>query len=431
MFRLRRTIVRKHSQGLRSASRGWLAGLLALCVWFRCAADAQADGPPPAPEPSSPHVEAPGPLLGFDVFVDGEAIHLLLEVPGDAPESAQAVHRVSRDGGRTWSAPVRVDQGADVPLRVKHGSEPQLAFRGETGVAAWTAIGTGFMKRGPATAAWTTDGGRTWKPGPPPCPTGTRNSQAFLDLAVDAGGRFHLVWLDGRTDPRTSYSASSTGPDAGWSSPSVIDGAACACCWNRLTVGGDGSVYLAYRDDVPRDMGVAVWEPAGAAWRSLGRAGAFDWRVDGCPHVGGGIVESLGPRGCTLHAVVWTAREDAVGLYLVSCAPDRGVWTAPVRIGSKTAKHADLAFAGGRLVCAWDAWMAPDDPSAVFVAESADGGATWSEPMRLSPPGIASSFPRVVRVGGRRLVFFAREDPGGARLEGPVDSALAGSGKRE
>lgn len=408
-----------------------LAALLAA-GWLGVASGGlAADETPLAVRPTG-RVDEPAPVLGYDLFADGDALHLLVEIRAETPDAAHAVHRVSRDRGRTWSLPVAIPEGGEPPLAAKHGSAPQVAFRGDVGLAVWTGIGTGFMKRGPAVVAWTTDGGRTWTPGGLASPTGTRDSQAFLDLAVEAGGRFHLVWFDGRTEPRTMRHAWSDGPDVAWSAPTVIDGATCACCWNRLVTGEDGAVYALYRDEVPRDMAAAVLEPEAREWRALGRAGAFGWIVEGCPHVGGGLAASGTGVLRSLHATVWTAQEDAVGLYALRSFPNRGGWDAPIRLGSKTAKHSDLAAAGDRLVCAWDQWMALDDLAGVFVAESTDRGATWSSPVRISPPGVQASFPRALRVADRFVVFYVSGDPAGGTIVGPFEpyAPVAGAGRK-
>ena len=66
-------------------------------------------------------------------------------------------------------------------------------------VAAWTTAGTqDRFGRGPIATAVSADGGATWAPGPNPADDGLSTGHAFLDLACDAKGSFHLVWLDGR-----------------------------------------------------------------------------------------------------------------------------------------------------------------------------------------------------------------------------------------
>ena len=167
-----------------------------------------------------------------------------------------------------------------------------------------------------------------------------------------------------------------------------------------------GAVAVLYRDKDPRDLAVAASTDAGTTWARRGTAGAFGWAFDGCPHVGGGIAFTRGG----LAALAWTGDEDDAGLHALRSEDGGATWSAPVRVGSRTAHRGDLAAAGDVVAAVWD------DPVAakgkILGATSADGGRTWSPPRTLATTGAAQ--PTVAAVGpGRFLAAWIEAAAGG------------------
>ncbi|HEX2462985.1 MAG TPA: exo-alpha-sialidase, partial [Thermoanaerobaculia bacterium] len=202
------------------------------------------------------------------------------------------------------------------------------------------------------------------------------------------------VWIDGR-DGDTGLRVAASTDGVVWRANANVDAVTCQCCWNDLAVLGPDRLAVLYRDRDPRDMAVAVTEDGARSWERRGTAGAFGWKVDGCPHVGGG----LAMFGATLHAVVWTGAPDRAGLYDVASADGGRHWSEPFELGGRGARHGDLAVAGGALVAAWD------EGAAIYAARSADGK-TWSEPLRLSDATARASHPLVVATASGALVLW-------------------------
>jgi hypothetical protein len=341
--------------------------------------------------------DAPG-VRSLDLHAGGGVADVLTAVRTDA--GVELRHQRSRDGGRTWSAAVRLPAGPGDLKGAHRGSDPQVAASGERLVAVWTTPGTSPYGSGPLATALSADGGRTWTRGPNPADDGSTDGHGYADLAVDGSGAFHLVWLDGRDGGQGLRAAVSRDGGRTWSANTTVDARTCECCWNRAAVADSGEVAVLYRDKDPRDLAVATSSDGGRTWRRRGVAGAFDWRFEGCPHVGGGI--AFGGRG--LHALAWTGSEADAGLYAVG-SPDGGAaWTAPVRLGSKTAHRGDLASSGGTLAAAWDD---PAVKGAILAATSADGGRTWTAPRVVTAAGAAAAQPIVAALApGRFLVAW-------------------------
>ena len=342
-------------------------------------------GSPPLEEVASADVDAFPTftaLKGFDVVSDRGDVQALLKTEVD---EEILLHYIQSDGTH-WLDAVRLDQITDATAP-SPSSEVHLASRGEQRVAVWNVPGTGLFGSGPMTTAYSHDGGVTWAAGPNPADDGSTGGHAFIDVSAGEDG-FHLVWLDSRDGSQGVRYARSTDGGVSWEANQTVDAETCECCWNRVLSDGR-DVHVLYRDKDPRDMALASFQDG--AWTHVGRVGAFDWNVDGCPHVGGGIV--LSPRDEKLHAVVWTGHEDRVGVYYQRS--DAEGWTEPHRLGTEMARHSDLAVGSdGRLAAIWDSYET--DGYVVYASTSEDDGRTWSGPAKLSRADVSSHHPRVL-----------------------------------
>ncbi|MBC7945200.1 MAG: exo-alpha-sialidase [Burkholderiales bacterium] len=338
-------------------------------------------------------------VQSLDVYVDQNTMHLLTGEYRAREKTRTLWHRRSVDGGKTWTEPVRVDAGAQPVHGFERGNDAQIAAIGQRLIAVWTTLGSGWGGSGPLAVAVSEDGGKTWQAQLNPADDNSTGGHAFIDLIADRNGMFHLVWLDDRNGSQgLRYTQSSDA--ATWIPNRSLDRKTCECCWNTL-FGGAENLYALYRGNDPRDMRLAVSTDSGLAWKQSGQVGAFGWKINACPHAGGALASS----GGRLHALVWTGRDGAPGLYHLHSADSGKRWSEPRRLGSEDAKHADLATAGReKLAAVWD--EASDGDSAIFGARSEDGGATWSTPRRLSDFGANATHPRIVFSAGEYRVLW-------------------------
>ena len=193
----------------------------------------------------------------------------------------------------------------------------------------------------------------------------------------------------------------------------------------RLCGTVDGAVVVAWTDD--RDGSLAVYArrspDAGLTWPDppvrFGVAGATAEHPDLVCDGGSAVL-------------AWEDRRDGQGVnpnVYVAASPDGGAtWSESVRVtadalGAHSHLSPRLAAAGGKVHVAWygDEFGAYD----VFVASSADGGVTFGPPARLGSdaPGSAWSAHPVVAADGSGEVHVAWED----RRTGVVDVYVASS----
>jgi hypothetical protein len=352
---------------------------------------------------------APGACVSADVCLQRSTIDLLSAHAGAKSGEAVQLHfQRSEDAAKTWSAPVRI--GADQPPTIAHrGMDAQIAASGDRLIAAWPAPGDDHMGRGPMELALSSDGGKTWRPGKRPSEPDATSGQSFIDVAADARGVFHLVWLDsqGEDGKGLRYAQSRDGGQT-WSQVRTLDPTTCECCWNSIAIGSGGKVAVLYRNRDPRDMAVVRSDDGGATWSQPVTVGRFDWAIGACPHVGGGLAFS---DDGSLHAVVWSGQARHVGVYALS-SPDGGSrWLAPQRLGGVDATRPTLAIrSDGALVATWDAFTG--GTQAIFAAESFDSGKTWRPAQRLSDPGVSAMHPQVFTVGNETRVLWTQSATG-------------------
>ncbi|WP_254786801.1 sialidase family protein [Methylomonas sp. LWB] len=349
-------------------------------------------------------------LRSFDVQANGAKVHAAFIADGGDPRQPYIGYLHSEDGGRHWSAPVALAGQFQRPVESKTGNDIQVAASGDNVVLVWQVSGE-IPGMGPLFVARSADGGQSWQAGANP--TGSDIDQSHHDLAADAAGRFHLVWLDDRDENGYQGVRYARSDDAGlhWQAAQSVDDSSCSCCWNRIAAAPDGKVDILYRDMEPRDMALAQSADTGISWQRAATVGGFGWKFDGCPHNGGSLAYA---DDASRHALVWTGADQQVGLYHLQSADGGASWSAPHRLGDGMSPfHADLAAGAERLLAVWDA-LGPSG-SKVYLAESADHGANWTPGRLLSAPAASAGFPRIVATGQDWLALWYEQQPGSAK----------------
>jgi len=348
-------------------------------------------------------------VASLDVCVDGVTTHLLLAVI--APnQPARVEHRSSTDGGATWSAPVVIDVGALPKAPARH-NDLQIAARSEQVLATWSTSGSGFMDSGPLVTAVSHDGGRTWSRGANPADDGNDKGHSFVDVTADGAGRLHAVWLDGRSGKQGLITSASEDNGRSWRPNRVLDARTCECCWNTVISDGD-SVAVLYRAFAPRDMRLIFSHDRGATWNDGFAAGAFNWAIEGCPHVGGGLGWSGPQTKRMLHAVVWTGADGVAGVHHLMTSDGGRTWSAPHPFPIPRARQASVTGDGDRVVVTCTA----DDGSGagVWSQISDDGGMSWGLPQRLSEVDTQVAHPKTVTTTQGIRVFWTSKVGEGA-----------------
>jgi len=186
----------------------------------------------------------------------------------------------SHDAGRTFSAPVKVEQAGNVLLT--HHRGPRIAISGSaiviSAVAGKTASSDTHAAHGAGPDGdlfvWrSTDGGKTWSQGIRVNDVPNAPNEALHTLAADAKGNLFVAWLDHRpgNPGKTLYGARSTDAGATWSKNFLVyqspDGSICECCHPSSAFAPNGELLVMWRNwlDGSRDMYLARSRSTGLA----------------------------------------------------------------------------------------------------------------------------------------------------------------------
>jgi hypothetical protein len=331
------------------------------------------------------------------------------------------VARIARTGRRS-SAPVRVNPRAGAATAWR-GDPPTLAVAPDgTLYVGWTAR---LGAKGHATALYVSasrDGGRTFAQPVRVNDDGKAVDHGMHSLAVAADGRVHVAWLDDRNLPapdpkveghhkesnREVFAAYST--DGGRTfAPNVrVAADACPCCKTALAVAPDGRVYLGWRQVLPgefRHIAIAASPDGGRSFAPYVVVSDDRWQIDGCPVSG----PALALDGDGALNVLW---------YAAGAAGEPGLYRSDSRDGGRTFTPR-RAVQPGR-VRGTPLLLARGDGQLFAVWESASGGRTRPSAARLDGdnhaalplPMIGGELPAAVLQGERLFVVYVASAQG-------------------
>lgn len=300
------------------------------------------------------------------------------------------------------------------PIEPHGESPPKLAFDAGNALGVLYVVAKEVPgRRFPAAAlrfARSDDNGRTWSAPVSVNDDSTFGSHNFHALHAAPDGSLYAAWLDGRLGKSTAYVTRSTDGGRTWSANHrVTTGEACPCCRTAIATERNGIVYLAWRAVLPgnvRDIVVARSTDGGVSWSTPVRAHADDWVFDGCPHAGPSMqVDATG----RLHIAWWTGRNGAAGVYYAHSNDGARTFSTPIALGvaefSRPA-HAQLALADSETVVAvWDDGTV--QPPRVRVRVSRDGGTTFGPPVDASASNRVAGFPVAGAVGDSLVVAWS------------------------
>lgn len=386
-----------------------IAGLAAAAL-FSGTAIAQAhvhhgmsagEGRPPGPEL--------GALAAFDARGTLWAAH---------KDSGYVVVSRSEDLGRSWSATTRVNAA---PEATDTGGEarPKVAIGpgGEVYVTWTKALGKPYT--GEIRFSRSLNGGRTFSA--PVRVHADRQviTHRFDSIAVNRSGQIFVAWIDKRDGVAAAkapaapayrgaavYFAVSDDRGTTFRGDHKLADNVCECCRIALLPQDDGSVIAMWRHVFApniRDHAIAKMHVDGRA-DPVQRATFDDWRSDVCPHHGPSLAEDADG---ILHAVWFTQAPGRSGVFYGRLRD--GAVEGQRQVGGDTAEHADLAVTGRRVAMAWKEFDGERSQLRAMVSES--GGKTWRELQLASTKG-ASDQPRVLVRNDRFYVFWnTRNEP--------------------
>ncbi|HJS47352.1 MAG TPA: sialidase family protein [Gemmatimonadales bacterium] len=348
----------------------------------------------------------------FLVTPDGGRILAWVSAPGGGEDGR--LHVAVTPAGATAPATATITDPLG-PIEAHGESPPQLAADRAGRIYLQYAVGKLMPgARFPVSAlrfVRSDDGGRSWSA---PVTVndagrfGEFGAHNFHALTVAPDGALLSTWLDAREGKSGVWMSRSGDGGRTWAANAPVDRSpACPCCRTGVTAAADGALFVSWRTILPgdvRDVVVARSDDGGATWAEAVRPRADGWVFPGCPHAGPSM--RLDAEG-RVHVAWWTGKAGEAGVwYARSDDGGRTFASQPLSTGERSLPaHVQLVAAAGRVVVAWDDGLA--ESPRILLRESRDGGATFASAELVSPGGQAASFPVLAVVGDSVAVAWS------------------------
>lgn len=325
-----------------------------------------------------------------------------------------------------WVAPRTVASGDD--WFVNWADVPSVRPLSDGSIAAhWLQMSAASTYAYDVRLSWSRDGGKTWSAPVSPHHDGTKTEHGFASLFQSSTGGLGLIWLDGReTKPGVHE-----GHDAGnmtlrgasydrngiQIAESAIDARVCECCPTAAAVTSDGPI-AAFRnrsDDEVRDIYVSRLE--GGRSSEPEPVHKDGWKIAACPVNG----PALSARGRHV-AIAWFTMQEGSGRAFLAFSQDAGrTFGDPIRVDDTVSTgrvDVELLDDGAAAV----SWIEVAEQRSQFRVRR--GEATGARSPALTVSGMAASrasgYPRLARVKNE-LLFAWTDTPGhaGQRFNSP------------
>lgn len=317
------------------------------------------------------------------------------------------VTRADHDG-QPLGEPVQVTDKA-YPIDKNGENRPKsiIAPNGEVYVT-FTAKGT-KKYTGVVYFSRSDDGGGTFSIPVPITDEAESSSQRFDIMKVSPDGRLFIAWIDKRDafaakNAKAKYRGAAIyyvlSSDGGRTFSANFKAAdnSCECCRVAMDIDPQGNAVIVWRHVFEpnfRDHAVATLNGEGSHSTPV-RLSVDQWALDGCPHHGPSIsITETGVR----HVVWYTAGKMRKGLFYTRSDDGGKTFTEPMGFGRRLqhAAHPYVLADGKRVFTAWKEFNGQE--SEFYISQSADGGRSWSMPLRVAGSAGGTDHPVLIQDG--------------------------------
>jgi hypothetical protein len=339
----------------------------------------------------------------------------------------------SADAGRTFGAPVRVnetpgdarvngEQPPRVALKRRQGRQPEIAIVWTTKRPAGTVL----------LSASSADGGRTYSKSSLVPGSDAPGNRGWEAVGAGPDGRFFSVWLDhrklakpqetamagehhhGAAASAASMPAPADGvamaqlsqlyvaPLDGSIAPQGVTGGVCYCCKTAIAAGEGGSLFLAWRHVYPgnmRDIAFTVSRDGGRSFAAPVRVSEDKWQIEGCPDDGPSMAVDNQGRVHVVWPSVVTEQGGPVKALFHAMTRDGRTFTMRQRLPTEgQANHPQLSIdSAGTLAIVWDESGSGRRTLASAVGRPDAAGAVRFA--RVASPGETGTYPALASTG--------------------------------
>jgi hypothetical protein len=329
----------------------------------------------------------------------------------------------SDDLGKTYSTPVLVNSEREY-IAADGENRPKIlvAGNGNVYVSYTQPLETPFS--GNVRFSRSVDGGKSFSA--PLSVNDNRDpiTHRFDAMGVNDRGQVYIAWLDKRDAVATNkkgekYSGIAVyyavSDDEGKSfQPNVkVADHTCECCRIAMAVDTDGYPVIAWRhiyDTNIRDHALVKLDGKMAPVRLSHE----NWNIAACPHHGPSL--SIAPDG-TYHATWFSNAPERHGLFYAHSADQGKTFSTPLNFGNFEAQpaHPYVLSLGSRVYLAWKEF--DGESTGIFGMHSGDGGKSWSAPKKLASTSDVSDWPLLIGENSRVYLSWNAKNEGYRLIE--------------
>lgn len=334
---------------------------------------------------------------------DGKAYLSWIEPVGEG----HMLRFASRAPGGRWSEAQTVVEGKD--WFISYADFPSVIPLDDGTLAAhWLLSTNPFIEAYNLHLVFSKDGGKSWSAPVLPHRDGTENQHGFLAALPSPGGGLWAVWLDGRLMESTQNMGliyTSIAADGSLGPEVWLDDRVCECCQTSAAAIPDGMAVV-YRDRSEAEIrDISIVRFTNGQWAEAQPLSNDGWEIYGCP-VNGPAVSSAG----SMVAVAWFTAPNDKAQVKVALSLDGGVnFGSPVQVddGQPLGRVDIVAITEDESLVSWVEKIAD---GAQIRARYVKTDGTRSPSIVVGPisSGLSSGFPRIEKTGDE--VLFAWTD---------------------
>lgn len=321
--------------------------------------------------------------------------------------------------GNEWSEPSLIHEADD--LFVNWADYPEMAEFGDGTLAAhWLRRIGGGSYDYEINIGLSRDGGRSWSAPVVPHDDRGATQHGFVSMVPVAGNRLVVVWLDGRAYGRPELSASAgtlenpmqlrsntLSASGVFEGDTVVDIQTCSCCQTSMTATGSGDVLVAYRDRTNAEIrDISVVRLADGVWSDPVPVHADGWQIPGCP-VNGPAIDATGDTA----VVAWFTAAGDLPAVKIAFSDDAGASFGEARridLGDPSGRVDAIMLEDGSALVSWLEWT--DEGESLVVCRATPArGCFATEHLVLNQTNETMNFPIMAQAGDE--IFFAWTQP--------------------
>lgn len=332
----------------------------------------------------------------------------------------------SRDGGRSFSQPQRLNQadgdvwgfaiskpriaaGPDGRVHVLFPGNTRNSVSGENETIALYVRSTGTTLAFDSPRRLNTDALDDALP--------KDDGGSFATLAVTADNTVYAAWIDtreivGEEMGRAALAVSRNGGEQFERDRVILPAIVCPCCQLNSAVDSRRRLVLGARlvDGGFRDNEVLRFSAIDERLELRQRVSAARWALEGCPRK----PTALAVRADDIAVAYYSGAEQPDGVYVVHSRDAGSFWSSPRQIhpGARASDAPAIIFSGNRLHLVWQARV-DESGWRLFTSHSDDGGASFGTPVALP-----------LDAGVARLPALAAHADGSIQIVWQQDSAI-------